>query len=393
MRVLIVTKIFPNALEPAFAPFNRQHFAALSNLCDVEVLALIPWFPGASLLSRWLPSGRRAHVPTHEFIDGLSVVHPRVLYIPKLGQPVAGFTYAASLLPYALKRRGCVDIILGSFAYPDGFASIALSRLLNVPTVIKVHGTDLNILSKSALIRPNLRFAMSHAAAVVGTSQALVDVAIGLGANPIRSRVIMNGIDRELFFVRDRDACRRQLSISNAGKIVLFLGRIEKEKGAFDLLHAFDRLRASIPELSLVMVGDGSSRFACEKFAKENALPVTFAGARPHSEIPLWLGACDVMALPSWAEGTPNVVLEALVSGRPVVASRVGGIPAVMSNPHFGEMVDARSPSQLAAALASVLDQPYDCSSLANEVKVGGWDDSARVLFDVLKQAVRDFRS
>ncbi|MBC7976040.1 MAG: glycosyltransferase family 4 protein, partial [Myxococcales bacterium] len=53
MRVLAITKIFPNAAEPLSAPFNRQQFAALGRLCDVEVLASIPWFPGAGAFGKW----------------------------------------------------------------------------------------------------------------------------------------------------------------------------------------------------------------------------------------------------------------------------------------------------------------------------------------------------
>jgi len=82
MRVLIVTKIFPNSVEPLSSPFNRQQFAALARLCDVELLATIPWFPGASLLGRWSAAGRLHGVPSQEQIDGLRVRHPRFAFLP-----------------------------------------------------------------------------------------------------------------------------------------------------------------------------------------------------------------------------------------------------------------------------------------------------------------------
>ena len=85
LRVLAITKIFPNAAEPLSAPFNRQQFAALHALCDLEVLATIPWFPGAGLVSRWSSAGKLASVPRHETIDGIAVVHPRTLFVPRLG--------------------------------------------------------------------------------------------------------------------------------------------------------------------------------------------------------------------------------------------------------------------------------------------------------------------
>src|SRR5512141_937973 len=77
LRVLVMTRLFPNAVDPAFATFNRQQFAALGARCDVEVLATIPWFPGAGLLSRWSAAGRLLAVPREEVMAGLPVRHPR----------------------------------------------------------------------------------------------------------------------------------------------------------------------------------------------------------------------------------------------------------------------------------------------------------------------------
>ena len=88
MRVLIVTRQFPNSTDPTFSPFNRQQFAALADRCDVEVLASIPWFPGARLFSRWSLAGRLASVPREERIGRLPVKHPRDVQIPKIGWSV-----------------------------------------------------------------------------------------------------------------------------------------------------------------------------------------------------------------------------------------------------------------------------------------------------------------
>src|ERR1700750_2177687 len=123
MRVLIVTKIFPSSVEPASSPFNRQQFRALSRYADVEVLATIPWFPGAASLQRWSPAGRLTQVPPSEEIDGLRVRHPRLMFVPKVGHALAGPLYAASLSRLAVAYQGHVDVVLGAWAYLDGFAA------------------------------------------------------------------------------------------------------------------------------------------------------------------------------------------------------------------------------------------------------------------------------
>src|SRR5581483_11182783 len=137
MRVLVVTKIFPNAVEPDSNPFNRQQFAALGKLCDVEVMATIPWYPGAGLFRRWSAAGRLQAVPSEERIEGLAVHHPRTLFVPRYGHAISALLYTASLAPSVLARNRRVDVVLGSWAYPDGAAAIGLARLLGVPSVVK----------------------------------------------------------------------------------------------------------------------------------------------------------------------------------------------------------------------------------------------------------------
>src|SRR3954452_14145749 len=83
MRVLAITKIFPNQAEPLSAPFNRQQFAALARRCELEVAATIPWFPGAGLFARWSSGGQLAKVPRREQIAGISVTHPLELFVAR----------------------------------------------------------------------------------------------------------------------------------------------------------------------------------------------------------------------------------------------------------------------------------------------------------------------
>ncbi len=386
--MLVVTKLFPNALEPAFSPFNRHQFAALGRLCHVEVLALLPWFPGVGLLSGISRAGRTTRVPASELIDGLPVSHPRVLYIPRVGHALAGPLYAASLLPRVLARRDRFDVILGSFAYPDGFAAVVLGRAARVPTVIKVHGTDINVLAGLRAIRPNLRWALSHAAAVVATSKPLAQAAVAAGALPSRTTVIMNGLDTGAFRPRDRDECRRDLGFPDDKKWILYVGNLKRPKGILDLLEALTVLASARSDLRLMVVGDGEQERECKALVRERRLPVEFIGPRPHDQVPQWMGACDVLALPSWAEGTPNVVLEAIASDRRVVASNVGGIPDIVTCADIGELVAPRDPPGLAAALARALDAPYVAGRVSSCAAFGSWDDSASKLHAVLARVV-----
>ncbi len=385
MRVLVITKIFPHANDPAGAPYNRHQFASLAKHCDVDVLGLIPWFPGARLLGR-SPAG----VPWRESICGLPVAHPRVLYVPKVGHAVAGLTYTASVLPFLIARRGRVDVVLGSFAYPDGWTAVVAGRLLGVPTVIKLHGGDINELRKSPWVRPNLRWALSRAHAVVATSRALADAAIEIGAPSGRTSVVLNGVDPAVFHPRDRTECRSQLGFPADGKWIVFVGRVEARKGVRELMEAMESVVQRHPDARLMMVGGGTEEAECRSIAERRGLPVHFPGPCSHEDVARWIGASHVVVLPSYAEGTPNVVIEALVSGRRVVATDVGGIPAVINRPELGRLVPACDARRLADALSKELRTAYDPVQVQASSGFGSWDDSGRLLYQVLRDAVRE---
>ncbi|HUS64260.1 MAG TPA: glycosyltransferase family 4 protein [Kofleriaceae bacterium] len=390
LRVLIITKIFPNALEPLSSPFNRQQFAALGRLCDVEVLASIPWFPGAGAFGKWSPAGRLTGVPRTDTIDGLAVKHPRFLFVPRYGVGLSGLLYAASLLPHVAAYRGRVDVVLGSWAYPDGAAAVALAALLGVPSVVKLHGSDINVVAKMPGPRRQLRLLLPRAGRVVAVSRALADEVVALGVPKERVAVVANGVDPELFHPRERAASRQALGRPADGKLIVYVGRLERQKGVLDLLDAFAELAPRRPDLRLALIGDGAARGDCEAAAGRIGAQVHIAGARPLAEVPLWMGASDLVTLPSWNEGTPNVLLEALACGRPAVATRVGGIPDVIDAPELGRLVPAKDPNALAEALERVAYGTYDGGRIALAGARGGWADSAARLLGVLTDATEN---
>jgi teichuronic acid biosynthesis glycosyltransferase TuaC len=387
MRALIITKIFPNCVERLSSPFNRRQFAALSRLCELEVLATIPWFPGASALGRWSAAGRLARVPAEEHIDGLRVRHPRVAFVPKIGHGMAGPLYAASLATTVLPYRGRVDVVLGAWAYPDGFAAVAIADMLGVPCVIKLHGSDMNVVAHLPGPRRRLLWALPRASRVVAVSRQLAERALELGVRPERVDVVPNGIDRDVFRPSDRAQARRALGLPDAAPIVLYVGHLKEEKGALDLIRAFGSVGDRLQGARLVMVGDGAAESACRALATELGVSVDFAGAQPHETIPTWLAAADTLALPSWNEGMPNVVVEALACGRPVVATAVGGIPDVLDS-LSGILVPPREPRALGEALVQTLSKTHDAEAISAGLKRPDWPTSARLLYESLLSAL-----
>jgi len=246
-------------------------------------------------------------------------------------------------------------------------------------------------------VRPILRAALRSARFTLGVSRPMVDALLRLGVPVDRAVLLPNGVDRALFYPRDRAACRQALGLPAEGRVVLFVGDLVPEKGVGELVAAWTALRRAAREpVHLVLVGEGSLRAALEEEARalgdRARTRLVVAGPRPHPEVAEHLGACDVLALPSWHEGTPNVVLEALASGRPVVATRVGGIPDAVPEGQAGLLVPPRDPRGLAFALEAALARRWDEEAILAAAPPA-WEESAARLHAVLAAAVSRRRS
>jgi glycosyltransferase involved in cell wall biosynthesis len=386
MRVVVVTKIFPSSLEPLSAPFNRQQIAALASLCDVEVLAAIPHVPLARALSVPARAARLASLPARERIDGVPVTYVRQLYLPRIGLPVAVPLYLASLVPYSASLQRA-DVVLATWAYPDGCAAALAARAFGKPCAVKVHGSDVNVVLRKGAARHIAARLLPLADALVAVSRPLGSELVRLGVPGDRVHEVRNGIDASLFHPRDRVQARRELGVPPGARVVLFVGRLEPQKGIGTLLDAFDGVRTRVPGSLLVLAGDGVSTADVRRRTSSWGESVRLLGPTPHARVATWMGACDVLTLPSLAEGTPNVVLEALASGRPVVASSVGGIGDLLGDPRAGLLVPPRDARALADALVVALETAWDESA----VRARGprsWAESAAALLDVLQDAL-----
>jgi teichuronic acid biosynthesis glycosyltransferase TuaC len=392
MRVVVLTKIFPSSLEPLSAPFNLQQIAELSRRCDVEVLEAIPHLPFARTLSVPARAARLAALPPRERVHGIDVTYVRQLYVPRIGLAVAVPLYLASLLPHKDRLR-TADVLLATWAYPDGCAAVLAARAAGKPCVVKVHGSDVNVVLRTRAARAVASRILPRADAVIAVSNPLAEELVGIGVPRERVHLVLNGVDASRFHPRDRAASRRELGIAEGARLVLFVGRLEPQKGIGELLEAFELLRARLPRATLALVGHGVAteevRARVERWGPGGAL---LAGARPPEEVATWMGACDVLTLPSWAEGTPNVVLEALASGRPVVATRVGGIPDVLRDERSGIVVPPRDAGALARGLQDALERQWD-EAAVHSCGPGSWGESAEAVASVLEQVLAARRS
>jgi glycosyltransferase involved in cell wall biosynthesis len=172
-----------------------------------------------------------------------------------------------------------------------------------------------------------------------------------------RTVVVHNGIDAWAFRPRrDAVAVRAGLGLAHGRKTVVMAGRMTPQKGWDVLLEAGARLARQRADLAWLLVGDGPLRPALTRRATELGVDARFTGAR--ADMADLLGCADLVVLASRSEGLPFTLLEAMALGKPVVATRVGGVAEVVEDGRSGRLVPRDDPAALAAAIAAVLDAP-----------------------------------
>ena len=239
----------------------------------------------------------------------------------------------------------------------------AVALLAGVPVRIHAeHGRDASdpqgLNRKHNLLRRLLANAIDRYVPVSNDLARWLDTTVRLPNRKVET--IINGVDTERFHAGAQVAPAAAGWRADGAFVIGAVGRLQDVKNHACLIDAFARLRARVPDqkLRLVLVGDGPLRARLEEQAAASGAgsDIVFAGA--HADVAAVLGGFSLFALPSIAEGTPVTLLEAMASELPVVASRVGGIPEVVSDGVHGSLVPAGDPEALAQALAAYVRDP-----------------------------------
>lgn len=216
------------------------------------------------------------------------------------------------------------------------------------------------------------RLVIARSGVVMSVDDAGLDLARSFLPGGARTQLVLVPIcvDADLFRPGDREEARRGLGLAGTDAVLLFVGRLEEAKGASRLIAAFARLAATRPELALVLIGDGSQREALGMQARAAGVGqrVTFAGWVDHDVLPAWLRAADVLLLPSDYEGLPTVVIEAMSCGVPVVATAVGGLPALVREGENGLLLHEPTVAALTAATEAALTRTWSAGQVRESV-------------------------
>jgi teichuronic acid biosynthesis glycosyltransferase TuaC len=326
-----------------------------SGAVEARVVAPCPWFPFAS--PRFGRYAAFARIPRQEARFGLQIDHPRYPLLPKIGMssaPLALFAATLPLLRRQIKEGQDFDLIDAHYFYPDGVAAVLLGQALGRPVVVTARGTDLNIIPNYLVPRRWIGWAARHAAGLVAVSSGLKRRLEALGIARDRVRVLRNGVDLNLFRAYDRDRARRTLGF--ARPTLLAVGNLVALKRHRLMVEALPLL----PDVDLAIVGDGPESGAILSLARERGIAdrVRLFGRLDQDRLPEIYSAADLLLLVSTQEGWPNVLLESMACGTPVVVSNIDGFGEIVAAPEAGRILAETTPTMLAGAIRDLLDAP-----------------------------------
>jgi glycosyltransferase involved in cell wall biosynthesis len=406
--------------------------------CVVMVTTSYPRFPGDSVGTFMEPIAKGIAARGHE-VHLVAPWHPQIArgreedgvffhffkYAPVTSLNVFG--YAAGLredvqlrgtawavAPFAMtagwfkamrvaqKRRATV--MHGHWVVPGGI--IAAAARPRLPLVVSLHGSDMFVAERVALARALAERVFRRAGRVTACSADLAQRAIALGAASDRIDVVPYGVDSARFAPRPDERTRRRSTLRMAldTPLLFTAGRLVRKKGFEHLIDAMALIDAGTPPV-LAIAGTGDLANELEARARTAGLAdrVRLLGNLPQDEVAGWFAAADVAVVPSVhddrgnVDGLPNTVLEALASATPLIATRAGGIGALIEDGRTGLLVPERDAPALARAIASLLRNPARGQRIGREARAMiearcGWDAVAE-RFDTAYERALAFKS
>lgn len=391
-HIVVLSSLFPSSHQPGAGLFVRERLFRVGQRLPLAVVSPVPWFPLQSLIARWRP-GFRPGAPRHECQQGFDVWFPRFPSVPGVFKRFDGVCMALGAWPRLrrLKQAGRLDLIDAHFAYPDGYAAGLLGRWLGVPVTVTLRGSE-SRQARDPVLAPRLLRGLRRARRVFSVSDSLRQVAVGLGLDRERVRVVGNGVDLQRFRPLPRAQARAALGLPADAPVLVSVGGLVERKGFHRVMACLPELRRRFPGLQYLVVGgpspegDWTARLKALSASLGLDDCVRFLGPLPADALKQPLSAADVFVLATRNEGWANVFLEAMACGLPVVTTDVGGNAEVVCDDGLGRIVPFDDQAALAAALERALRTDWDRAAIRRHAEANTWDRRVEVLVDEFRR-------
>jgi glycosyltransferase involved in cell wall biosynthesis len=358
IKVICFAEMYPSSVNAYMGSFiHSQNRALMGKGIEIKVISPVPWIPFPfSLKEQWSKLNR---IPRKEVLDGIEVYHPRRPILPKrLAFHLNGFLYYKCIYQFVIEllHRFDFDLIHAHMALPDGFAGALLTKEIQRPLIITIHGKDTaNAQWSTAHRNPRCKAAIFKAlmssSKIVAVSdyvkRSTMEVYPSLDSRKIV--VIHGGVDLTKSQLREKK--------QSDTMTILSVGPLIPLKGHRYTIDAMKEVVKAFPNCRLMIIGEGEEKKKLMRQVAGNELQnfVSILNILPHEQLLKLMSICDIFVLPSWAEGLGIVYLEAMALGLPVIGCKGQGIEDIVSHGETGFLVEPKNSRQLTSLLLELL--------------------------------------
>ncbi len=402
MKILVISHLFPNQVDRNYGVFMARQLVEMVRQGE-EISVIVPtiWTPSfLRIFKKW--RNYNHEVSLCQF-DGLQVISAPYLRITgNWFYRWAGFSMFLALKNKAriLDQQKDFDIIYARSFFPDGDAAVRLAKYLKLPAVCVGIGRDINIIpTYSRAIYNRFVQVANQLDGAIASGRAAADKIDQVSGKQTLS--IYGVVDLGRFKpVADKIQVRRTLGLPTDKILILYLSSFKRDKGVYELLAAFQQIYAKCPQAILEICGAGIEKAGMVDYIKENNLQhvIKMVGAVDNSKVDLWMQACDLFVLPTWHEGMPNAVMEAMACGLPVVVSAVGGLPEAVGDCEGAQLVPPQNVQTLGQAMLDILldegrRQRMSVAARQRAVERFGVQKTAAAIIQYLQHTAANYKS
>lgn len=387
MKICVLTHTFPKYMEDSTAAFMHSFVLGLKKAGN-NVVVLAPFSPGlrkksfeykiVSFKYIW-PEKLHLFGYSSDLKEGMKLKSKIYFLAPLL------FLFGIFRL-YQLCKREKIDVISSHWILPNGLIAAVVSRIIGIPYIVTLPGSDVFVATKNWLFRCLAIYAANGASTVVADSPKFLEILRSLGPKIKNSEIIPYPVDADKFkqLKSNVSPLRKKLGLSNDNLVVLCVGRLIQKKGFEYAILAISQLMNKNKNIYQIIVGDGDMRKNLEDLVLKLKLEkrIIFVGNKERSELLLYYNMADIFVMPSIKDKDGNIddqpvsLIEAMSCGKPIVATNFPGISLTVAHEKNGFLIPQKNILAIRQALEKLI------KSKGLRIKMG--KESRRIVIDKL---------